>query len=116
LDLNQSHQSGIPPERVALEDFKDLIMEIEFNHSLLTISSLHQVGIRSTSWLEEALEDSNAKVFEITDSDDPFPVFFKVGFCSQSIPILYVFEFNDKIVSRIGRKATKEEIKTYWCS
>lgn len=94
---------------------KDFFMEIAFNHSLLSISSLHQEGIRSTFWLEEALEDNYAKVFEINNLDDPFPVFFKVGFCSQSIPILYVFEFNGKIISRIGRKATAEEIKKYWC-
>ncbi len=91
-------------------------MDIKFDHSFLSITVLHSLGIRSTVWLEEVLEDNNSRLYEISKPGDEFPVFFKVGFSHASIPILYVFEFNDKIISRQARKATTEEIRNFWCN
>ncbi|WOK06263.1 hypothetical protein RT717_24620 [Imperialibacter roseus] len=90
-------------------------MDIEFDHSYLSLPELHVLGIRSTVWLEQALEDSYSKVFEITGPNDPNPIFFKVGFCDDTLPVLYVFEFADWVISRQARKATKEEIRQFWC-
>lgn len=91
-------------------------MDIKFDHSFLSITELHSLGIRSIAWLEEVLEDNNSKLYEITKPGDEFPVFFKVGFCHASIPILYIFEFKDKFVSRKARKATTKEIRNFWCN
>lgn len=90
-------------------------MEIKFDHSFLSLTELHASGIRSTTWLEEALEDSHSRIFEITQKGDLYPVFFKVGFCKAKIPILYVFEFDGSIVSKQARKTTLKEIQKFWC-
>ena len=90
-------------------------MNVPIDHSHLLLTELHKLGIRSTKWLEEALEDTHSAVHEITLSKDPNPIFFKVGFCSDTIAILYIFEFTDKIISRQARKANINEITKFWC-
>jgi hypothetical protein len=36
-------------------------ISFKYDHSLLNMTDLHKLGIRSTKWLEEVLEDAEAK-------------------------------------------------------
>ena len=90
-------------------------LNIEFDHRYLSLLELQNRDIPSTSWLEEALFDPFGGLYDITEPSDPHPLFFTVGFCKEMIPILYVFEMRDKLYSRQARKASKEEVKNFWC-
>jgi uncharacterized DUF497 family protein len=65
--------------------------------------------------LEEVFNDPDSALIEITESNDPSPVFFMIGFSHSMIPIVYIFSFTDMITSLFARRATKSEIKSYFC-
>ncbi len=88
---------------------------LPFNHSSLSLPELQALGIRSFRWVEESFFDDNSVLWEITEPDDKFPIFVSIGFCKAMIPILYVFEVDDKINSIQVRKATQTELKKYYC-
>lgn len=88
----------------------------KYDHSALNITDLHRLGVRSTKWLEEVLEDIDSQIFDITNTGDKLPLHVVVGFSEKSDPIKYVFERGgDVIRSLYARKASKEEIKNEFC-
>ncbi len=86
-----------------------------FDHSSLSSPALQAIGIRSLKWVEESFFDDNSALREITETGDKFRVFVSIGFCKAMIPLLYVFEVDDKINSILVRKATQIELKKYYC-
>jgi hypothetical protein len=88
----------------------------KYDHSLLKITDLHGLGVRSPKWLEEVLEDSDSQIFDITEPNEKYPVHFAIGFSKKSDPIKYVFEREGGVIrSLYARKASKEEIKNEFC-
>lgn len=65
--------------------------------------------------LEEVFGDPDTVVTEITELDDEFPVFMAIGFSIGMNPILYLFSAGEMITSLFARKATKSEIKHFFC-
>lgn len=91
-------------------------LDYQFDHTThLSLPDLQSKGIRSTKMLEEVFYDPDSALVEITESNDPDPVFFMIGFSHSMIPILYIFSFTGMITSLFARKATKSEIKSYFC-
>lgn len=91
-------------------------LNFTFNHTAhLSLVQLQSIGIRSPKELEEVFSDPDSTIKEITLADEKPPVFMAIGFSLSMNPILYVFLVEDTIISLFARKASKEEMKQYFC-
>lgn len=91
-------------------------LNFSFDHAThLSITQLHNSGIRTSKELEEVFNDSDTDIKDISEPNDITPVFMAIGFSSTMNPILYIFSAGDDIVSLFARKASKPEIKQYFC-